>query len=154
VLLGRREKLEGLLVLLQAVDVDLADGRAVDFARSEARLKTLVGRALGPRALPVVAAVRAPDAPQLAVYIGADTRFLRAGPQLIRRNQPRRRGVQKAHFRLRKIIEALPRIRCFLHGDIPLLSFWQSIPSRGPRAISVRPRQDRRGGGPAARDAN
>jgi hypothetical protein len=81
-----REKRQGLLVLLLAVEVDLAEGCAIDLLRRELQLETLLRPAVLPRALAVVPAVHAPRADELLVDELRDVGFFGTGAKIVRRD--------------------------------------------------------------------
>ena len=86
-----------------AVLVDLANRDAVDFLWGEARLIALLRGALQPRAATIHAAVRAPGAGQLAVYVDDHAGITRSGAQLIGGNQMLDGGFEKANLGLQQI---------------------------------------------------
>ena len=97
------QELEVLAVFCVAVLVALADAGAINLLRREPRLESLLRRAVEPGAGAVIAAVRAPDAAQLAVDVIRDVGVPGAGSEFIGRDQPLDGRVEKADFRLRQI---------------------------------------------------
>src|SRR6185503_20801586 len=102
--------------------VDLADADPVDLLRRKPRLESLLGYAVRPRPRAVIAAVRAPRAEELTVYVGGDAGIPGARPELIGGYQPLYGCVQKADLRHRQI----PEGGCGLaHGDaVELSTMW------------------------------
>src|SRR5207302_8563852 len=85
-------------VLLGAAGIDLGDRRAIDLLRRERRLIALLRRALGVRALAVHLRHHAVAAEELLVDEIGDARFLRAGTELVRGNEPRDGSIEERNF--------------------------------------------------------